>query len=249
MKFPVGKTSVSTLPSAQQSEIVGRARANARSQASAALNRIGSNQTSAAQHCKQTLPMSATGNGTKGLQHIKSQSSASWTKTGVSQAMQAFQGAAAAVSSHRVDGSVEFVRFETLDFVDGGDHMSPQTNLPAEAKTPAEKPPIKPTFPELNFFSAPPEPQKIGVIEVQKPQRAVFKNTQPVPDLAASRMPIKTLKLDPNTELAQGKMRVTKLVPELAASIMRINTVKIDPNELLAQGKLPVTEDHQPDKT
>ncbi len=159
------------------------------------------------------------------------------------------QGPSHALANHRLPETLEMAVLETFHFDDGNNQMSPQTTLPADEKTPAQKPPMKPIFPEINFFSAPPVPQKIGVIEVQKPQRAVFKNTQPAPELAASRMPTKTVRLDSNTELAQGKMRVTKPAPELAASSMRINTVKIDADTKLAPGKMPVTGEQKTDKT
>ena len=135
---------------------------------------------------------------------------------------------------------------ETFHIDDRNNQMSSQTTLPADVKTPAQKPPTKMMFPEFNFFSEPPTPQAIGVIDMPKPQRAVFKNTQPAPDLA-SRMPTKKVNLAPNTELAQGKMRVTTFAPERMASGVRINTIKMD--AVLAQGKMPVTGEQKPEKT
>ena len=205
MKFPVAKNLVSNLPSAQPPEVVGRARANARTFANAALNRVATNRASAAQHCKQA----AIGSGNNVLQHVKSQNPVSWSKVGVSRQMFAQQGPSPTPATHRLPETLEWAMLETLHFDDGNNQMTPQTTLPADANTRAQKPPMKPIFAERNFVSALPVSQEIGVIDMPKPQRAVFKNTQPAPDLAASKLKINTVKIDADTELARGKMPVS----------------------------------------
>lgn len=217
MKFPVGTNPVISLPSAQQTEFVGRARSNARTVAPAALNKASSNQASAIQHCRQTLARSATGGGDRGLQNIKTQSPAVWKKAQPSGAMQTSQRSHPISSTHRFPEVIEFAELETLHLEDGDDQVSPKNPAPVDARTPTERPPWKPIFPDLNFFSEPPVPQKIGVIDMPKPQRAVFINPEPAPAPTAANMRLQTVKLQ--VELAQAKMRVTNLAqPEIPVS-------------------------------
>ena len=75
MSFSIGQRLVNTPTSAHQAEPVGRSRANAGASPWETLKKVRAYRESAAQHCKQRLPTSATTDEKQGLRYVKSQPS------------------------------------------------------------------------------------------------------------------------------------------------------------------------------
>jgi len=177
MKFSIGQRLINTPTSAHQAEPVGRVRANAGPPAWEALKKVMANRTSAAEHCKQSLLKTIATSGKQALHNIKSQASSGWIKGVDDRVLPPNLLFDRPIGSHR---SPELARGKMTVKTVNIDSASEKIQTAASFIDPRDV-----------FFTPAPIAHKIEILEMQKPQSAVFVKVQTIKadfELGAARM-------------------------------------------------------------
>lgn len=175
------------LTASESSSVVGRHRSNAKTAGQYAVQNFKLNYSSATQHCKQAALASSKTPTNQGLSHIKSRTSNTWTQGVATTAMTPQQSFLGLQNSHRTPCTFEMA--EVMEFDSAAldnDSTAGKTDVMKNTRQPFQPSRIDPRD---VFFTPAPVAQTIETFEMPQPQRAIFKNLQPGPELAAAKMP------------------------------------------------------------
>jgi len=240
MSFSIGQRLISSPISAHQTEPVARARANAGAPAWEALKKVMTNRASAADHCKQSLLTTTATSGNQALQSVKSQASSGWQKATDDRVLPPnLSSASPIIGSHRspelARGKMTVKEIKIDSFPQLASAKMPWHPEKSDVNLVSEKKQMPASFIDSRNFSYTPLPveHKIEIIEMPKPQRAVFKNTKPAPEIAQGKMSVETVKINKLSHSDPAKMptQPSKLDAESDSAKIQVPTEELNRSE------------------
>ena len=166
-----------------------------------------------------TLPTAKAVSGNQALHDVKSQSSG-WIKSLDDRVLPPNLSFDRPIGSHRSPElargkmTVKEVRINTSSQLAAA--KMPWHPEKSDADSVVKKNQMPPSFIDSSNYSDTPPPvaHKIEITEMQKPQRAVFKNTNPAPEIAQGKMSFQTRKIDESSERDPPKMPTQPTNPD-----------------------------------